>query len=67
MPRNGWRTRISLSPVIMQEALAEIANSRNLLSLGSRQSVMEISGVNSLAFISNLFIMNLQYFLHSLN
>jgi hypothetical protein len=40
MPRNGCRTRRSLSPVMMQAAFAEIANSRNLLSFGSRQSVI---------------------------
>ena len=38
IPRNGCRTSKSLSPVIIQEAFAEMANSRNLLSLGSRQS-----------------------------
>ena len=38
--RNGWRIRRSLSPLIMHEAFAATANSRNLLSLGSRQSVI---------------------------
>ena len=38
--RKGCKTKRSLSPVIMQEAFAETANSRNLLSLGSRQSVI---------------------------
>lgn len=58
MPRNGCSTRRSLSPVIMQEAFAEMANSRNLLSVGSRQSVMVIPGVNTLELISILFIID---------
>ena len=41
MPRNGCRTRRSLSPVMIQVAFAEMANSRNLLSLGSRQIYMD--------------------------
>lgn len=42
--RNGFSIRRSLSPVIMQEAFAETANSRNLLSLGSRQAKMVSEG-----------------------
>ncbi len=38
--RNGWRTSRSLSSVIMQEAFAETANSRYLLSLASLHSFM---------------------------
>ena len=42
IPRNGSSTSRSSSPVMMQEALAVAANSRNLLSLGSRQSVTQL-------------------------
>ena len=38
IPRKGWRTSKSLSPDMIQEALEATANSRNLSSLGSRQS-----------------------------
>jgi hypothetical protein len=55
MPRNGWRIRRSLSPVIIQEAFAETANSRNLLSLGSRQALMISEGKNRLILFSNSF------------
>src|SRR5665213_4336362 len=48
--RNGFKTRRSLSPVIMQEALTEIANSRNLSSLGSRQAVILSVGEKKTAF-----------------
>jgi len=40
MLRNGCSISRSLSPVIRQEAFAEMANSRNLLSLGSRHSLI---------------------------
>ena len=40
IPRKGRKTNKSLSPVIMHEGFAAIANSRNLLSLGSRQLVI---------------------------
>ena len=53
--RNGFRTSRSLSPVIIQEAFAETANSRNLLSFVSRQSVNEILGLNNLELTSILF------------
>ena len=36
----GFNTSKSLSPVIMQEAFAATASSRNLFSLGSRQPVI---------------------------
>ena len=55
IPRNGFRTSRSLSPVIIQEALAKTANSRNLLSFVSRQSVKEIFGLNNLELTSILF------------
>src|SRR5665213_1999024 len=42
IPRNGFNISRSLSPVIIQDALAETANSRNLLSLGSRLAVTNI-------------------------
>ncbi len=54
MPRNGWRIRRSLSPVMIQEVFAVTANSRNLLSLGSRQSVMIKSSLKSFELASNL-------------
>ncbi len=56
MLRNGWRIRRSLSPVIRQEAFTEMATSRNLLSFGSRQSVMIKSGLKSFELASNLYI-----------
>lgn len=56
MPRNGWRIRRSLSPVIRQEAFAEMATSGNLLSFGSRQSVMIKSGLKSFELASDLYI-----------
>src|SRR5579875_2507976 len=51
--RNGCRTSRSLSPEMIQETFAVTANSRNLLSLGSRQSVTIKSGANSFEQISN--------------
>jgi hypothetical protein len=39
MPLNGCSTSRSLSPLIMQEAFAEVAGSRNFLSFGSQQTV----------------------------
>ncbi len=39
--RKGCNTSKSLSPVIMQEAFAAIANSRNLLSFESRQTFID--------------------------
>lgn len=38
IPRKGCNSNKSLSPVMMQDAFAATANSRNLLSLGSRQT-----------------------------
>ncbi len=58
MLRNGWSSSKSLSPGTMQEAFAEIVNSTNLLPLGSRQSVIDTSGVNTLELKSNLSIIN---------
>ena len=56
IPRKGFNIRRSLSPVIMQDALADTANSRNLLSLGSRQSVITISTSINAAFARNSFM-----------
>src|SRR6185312_9314088 len=56
MPRNGFNSSKSVSPVIIQDALAETANSRNLLFFGSRQSVMDISILIKKAFALNSFI-----------
>src|SRR5690348_736546 len=50
IPRNGCRMSKSLSPVIIHEALDATANSRNLLSLGSRQSTMLSTGEKKTAF-----------------
>ena len=36
MPRNGFKTSKSLSPEMIRSALPDKANSRNMLSLGSR-------------------------------
>src|SRR5690625_7126858 len=44
IPRNECNSSKSLSPEILQEASAATANSRNLLSLGSRQTVMVSTG-----------------------
>src|SRR5690625_7699889 len=54
IPRNGCNSNISLSPEMRQETPAATANSRNLLSLGSRQTVMVSTGENCLTlfFIS---------------
>src|SRR5690242_5500842 len=38
IPRKGCNSNKSLSPVMMQDAFAATANSRNLLSFGSRQA-----------------------------
>src|SRR6185312_11721949 len=53
--RNGFRIRRSLSPVMMQEAFAATASSRNLSSLGSRQAVIlsDISMNNAILLNSN--------------
>ena len=40
IPRNGFKTSRSLSPVIMQSALPDKASSRYLLSFGSRQATI---------------------------
>ncbi len=40
IPLNGWRIRRPLPPVIIQEAFAEIANSKNLSSLRYLHSLM---------------------------
>ena len=45
IPRNGFNTSKSLSPVTIQSAFPATANSRNLLSLGSRHSEILISGL----------------------
>lgn len=58
MSRKGFNTIRSLSTVIKQDAFDKMANSRNLLSLASLQSLIIIEGVNILEFISNLFIIN---------
>src|SRR5690625_5079854 len=44
IPRNECNSSKSLSPEILQEASDATANSRNLLSLGSRQTVMVSTG-----------------------
>ena len=53
IPRNGFKTSKSLSPVMMRLDLAVTANSRNLLSFGSRHSVMEIVILNGLLLVSS--------------
>lgn len=55
--RNGCKTKRSSSPVMIQDAFAATASSRNLLSLGSRQAVMEISGIMVMLFLSMRSIM----------
>jgi hypothetical protein len=55
IPRNGCKTNKSLSRVTMQEASEATANSRNLLSLGSRQSLTEILALNNTELLSILF------------
>lgn len=68
MPRKGWRSSKSLSPVIMQEALAETANSRNLLSLGSRQAAIDSEGsLKSDSFLRSFKISNLLFLLRYLS
>lgn len=54
--RNGCRVNKSLSPEIMQFAFPEIANSRNLLSLGSRHSETSVSGLINSPICTNIFI-----------
>lgn len=56
IPRKGSQTNKSLSPVTMHEAFASTANSRNLLSLGSRQSVMISVGENIRSFVATKLI-----------
>lgn len=46
----GWSSSRSLSPVMMHKALQNTANSRNLLSFGSRHSVMLSEGEKKEAF-----------------
>ena len=58
IPRNGFKTSKSLSPVMMRLDLAVTANSRNLFSFGSRHSVMEIVGLNVLLLLSNFSIIH---------
>ena len=58
--RNGCSTRRSLSPVMMHEAFAVTASSRNLLSFGSRQSVIISVGEKTRSFVpTKLTITNL--------
>jgi hypothetical protein len=46
IPRKGFNTSKSLSPVTMQSAFPATANSRNLLSLGSRQQTLNFNNVD---------------------
>ena len=55
VPRNGFNTSKSLSPVTMQTAFAATANSRNLLSLGSRHSEILTTGSMKSASFSMSF------------
>ena len=50
---NGFKTKRSLSPVTMKGALPEIANSKNLLSLGSLQAFTLINISVRKPFFSN--------------
>ena len=50
--RKGCNISRSLSPVIMHEAFEETANSKNLLSLESRQDVIISFGKKITAFLS---------------
>lgn len=50
IPRNGCSTSKSLSPVIMEDASAVTASSRNLLSFGSQQAAMLCVGEKKTAF-----------------
>jgi hypothetical protein len=55
MPKYGCRTNKSASPVMIRSALPETANSRIILSLGSRQTVIfSIVSINN-AMLSNYF------------
>ncbi len=56
IPRTGCKINKSLSTVMMQEALAETANSRNLLSLGSEHSGIAITASINAAFARNSFM-----------
>lgn len=56
IPRKRCKKSKSLSPVIMQEAFDATANSRNLLSLVSRQSVIFSETVNSIRISLKSFI-----------
>lgn len=56
IPRKGWSSNRSLSPVMIHEALQNTASSRNLLSFGSRQSVMLSEGGKNRAFSCILLI-----------
>lgn len=56
--RNGFKVSRSSSPVMMQEAFAAMASSKNLLFLGSRQVDIVMEGVNIIAFVSTLLMIS---------
>lgn len=55
----GFKTNRSLSPVMMQAAPASTANSRNLLSLGSRQaSMLTVTGIKCVMSLKSCITVN---------
>lgn len=53
IPRNGCKTSKSWSPLIRHVALPQTANSRNLLSFGSRHALMVSSSSSTVAASTN--------------